>query len=64
MKKREIKALGQHFLKNPRVLKKVVQCISLAKDELIILGLGSAYRIFWIILRTQGLFGSINRYRS
>lgn len=36
MRKRRIKRLGQHFLKNRHVLKKIIQRISPDKDELII----------------------------
>ena len=36
MKRKKTKALGQHFLKNPRLLAKIVQCIAPEKDDLII----------------------------
>ena len=36
MKSSKRKALGQHFLKNPRVISKIVQLIDPQKDELII----------------------------
>lgn len=36
MKRRKIKALGQHFLKNPFVLRKIIRSISPKKNDLII----------------------------
>lgn len=36
MKRKKIRALGQHFLKNPHVQRKIIQAIAPSKDELIV----------------------------